>query len=114
MGLNVSEAEYNVLVHEAHADLGLEMDVVIQSDPNAARALASRRGLGKQRHVMTRYLWLQERVRCKHLQIVKIHTDDNCSDILTKSVSQGTLEKHMKSMGFFVVEASVFHKSSKV
>ena len=123
VGLNVSEAEYYALVHGAahglglrsyFADLGLEMDVVIQSDSNAARAFASRRGLGKQRHVMTRYLWLQERVRCKHLQIVKIHTDDNCSDILTKSVSHGTLEKHMKSMGFLVVEASVFHKSTKV
>ena len=123
VGLNVSEAEYYALVHGAahglglrsyFADLGLEMDVVIQSDSNAARAFASRRGLGKQRHVMTRYLWLQERVRCKHLQIVKIHTDDNCSDILTKSVSHGTLEKHMKSMGFLVVEASMFHKSTKV
>ena len=123
VGLNVSEAEYYALVHGAahglglrsyFADLGLDMDVIIQSDSNAARAFASRRGLGKQRHVMTCYLWLQERVRCKHLQIAKIHTDDNCSDILTKSVSQGTLEKHMKSMGFLVVEASVFHKSTKV
>ena len=109
VGLHVSGAEYYALVHGAahgldlrsyFADLGLEMDVVIQSDSNAARAFASRRGLGKQRHVMTRFLWLQERVRCKHPQIVKIRTDDKCSDILTKSVSQGTLEKHMKSMSW--------------
>ena len=123
VGLNVSEAEYHALVHGgAHglglrsyfADMGLEMDVLIQSDSNSAKALASRRGLGKQRHVMTPYLWLQERVRCKHLRICKIRTEDNCSDILTKSVSVGTLEKHMQTMGFLPVEASKFHKSVMV
>lgn len=123
VGLNVSEAEYYALCHGAahslglrsyFADLGLNMNIVIKSDSNSARSFASRRGLGKQRHVMCRYLWLQERVRCKHLVIAKIHTDDNCSDILTKSMSAGTLEKHMRAMGFLSVEASLFHKSTKV
>ena len=123
VGLNVSEAEFYALVHGgAHglglrsyfADLGLSMEVVIQSDSNAARAFASRRGLGKQRHVMTRYLWLQERVRCKHLSITKIRSEDNCSDILTKSMPASTLDRHMEAMGFLQVEASMFHKSTKV
>ena len=80
IGLNVSEAEYYALVHGAahglglrsyFADLGLPIDIVVQSDSNAAKAFASRRGLGKQRHVMTRYLWLQERVKCNHISLQK-------------------------------------------
>lgn len=120
IGLNVSEAEYYALVHGAahglglrsyFADLGLPMDIVVQSDSNAAKAFASRRGLGKQRHVMTRYLWLQERVKCNHISLQKISTDDNFSDILTKSVSAAVMQKHMESMSFTEVEASKFHKS---
>ena len=69
-GLNVSGCEYYGLTHgAAHglglrsymADLGFEMSLEILSDSSAARAFASRRGLGRQRHVQKRYLWLQER-----------------------------------------------------
>ena len=38
-------------------------------------------------------------------------TDDNFSDILTKSVSAAVMQKHMESMSFTEVEASKFHKS---
>ena len=65
-GLNVSEGEYCALTHgAAHglglrsymADLGFEMSLEILGDSSAARAFASRRGLGRQRHVQTRYLF---------------------------------------------------------
>ena len=120
VGLNVSEAEYYALVHGAahglglrsyFADLGLPMDVQVQSDSNAAKSFASRRGLGKQRHVMVRYSWLQERVKSNHVCVRKIRTDDNCSDVLTKSVSAFLMEKHLQSMGFVEVQKSEFHKS---
>ena len=64
-GLNVSECEYYALTHgAAHglglrsymSDLGFEMSLEILSDSSAAKAFASRRGLGRQRHVQTRYL----------------------------------------------------------
>ena len=83
-GLNVSECGYFALTHgAAHglglrsymADLGFEMSLEILSDSSAARAFASRRGLGRQRHVQTRYLWLQVRMAAAHLSIrnVKNH-----------------------------------------
>ena len=77
-GLNVSECEYYALTHgAAHglglkayvADPGFEMSLQMFSDSSAARAFASRRGLGRQRHVQTRYLWLQERVAAAHLTV---------------------------------------------
>ena len=50
VGLNVSERDFYALVHAAAYGLGL--------DSSSAKASASRRGLGKQRHVQTRYLWI--------------------------------------------------------
>ena len=76
--IDFSECEYHGLTHRAAhglglrsymADLGFEMSLEILSDSSAARALASRRGLGRQRHVQTRYLLLQERVAAGHLSI---------------------------------------------
>ena len=108
IGLNVSEAEYYALCHGgAHGlgmqayllDLGLNMEVVVQSDSSSAKSFASRRGLGKQRHVQTRFLWLQERVAANHLKIVKIKGGDNMSDILTKASTAPVPEKHAKTMG---------------
>ena len=98
-GLNVFECEYFGLTHgAAHglglrsymADLRFEMSLEILSESSAARAFASRRGLGRQRHVQTRYLWLQERVAAGHLSIQKVKTTHNIADI---SQSQQA-EKH--------------------
>ena len=58
--------------------------VVVESDSNSAKSLATRLGLGKQRHVQTRYLWLQERVAAHDLIISKIASGKNVADILTK------------------------------
>ena len=118
-GLNVSECEYYGPTHgAAHglglrscmADLGFEMSLEILSDCSAARAFASRRGLGRQRHVQTRYLWLQERVAAGHLSIQKIKTTHNIADILTKAASRETLERHKRTIGLRHVNA---HSSQK-
>ena len=107
--LNVSEAEYYASVHgSCHAfgiqsyfkDLGIDVDVVIESDSNAAKAFASRQGLGKQRHVQTRYLWIQNQVAMGAIKIVKVGTAHNYSDILTKVMPGVTIQKHMKTMGY--------------
>ena len=109
IGLNVSEAEFYALVHgSCHAlgiqsylrDLGINVDITIESDSNAAKAFASRQGLGKQRHVQTRYLWIHHQVAVSAMTITKIKTDHNVSDILTKVMPHGTIVKHMKTMGY--------------
>ena len=121
IGLNVSEAEFYALCHGgAHGlgmqaylrDLGLFLDVVVQSDSSSAKSFASRRGLGKQRHVQTRFLWIQERVASGHLTIKKIKGESNCSDILTKTVAAPTLRKHAASMGLRDAAYSTLQKTT--
>ena len=47
----------------------------------------ARRGLGKARHIQTRFLWLQERVAEKDLQVVSVATSVNVADLFTKSLT---------------------------
>lgn len=119
VGLNVAETEYYALCHgaahglglKAHLeDLNLPLRLILESDSNSARSFASRLGLGRQRHVQTRYLWLQDAVSAKRLDIKRVGTNSNVSDILTKPCDATTLEKHLKTLGVEVVSASRLHK----
>ena len=65
--LSKAEAEYYAAVTGAAesfgmqwmtADLGMSAQVRVWTDSNGAKAIASRRGLGKTRHVELKYLWL--------------------------------------------------------
>ena len=70
--LSSAEAEYyaivtgaaEVLAVQALAEeLGWKMSVRVHSDSFAAKAVASRPGLGKLRHIELKYLWVQELVQ---------------------------------------------------
>ena len=120
IGLNVAEAEFYALCHGgAHglgmksffADLGVTTSVDLCSDSSSAGSFASRKGLGRQRHVQTRYLWIQERVACKHFRVKKIRTERNTADMLTKSVGLQTIKKHLKTLGFALARPSRLQKT---
>ena len=66
-------------------DLGLDLPAE-ESDSNSAEGTVSRIGLGKARHIQTRYLWLQERVAMSHLKVVHVPGKSNRAGALTKSV----------------------------
>ena len=59
------------------SDLGIELPTVVESDSNSAKGTVSRIGLGKARHIQTRYLWLQERVSMGHLKVVHVPGKSN-------------------------------------
>ena len=91
--LSVGEAEYAAMVSGSAEglglksllkDLGWEMDVVIKTDSSTAQAVASRRGLGKLRHVEVKMLWVQDAVKAKRIKIVKVAGEKNVADHLTK------------------------------
>ena len=80
-------------------DLGLSWNLIILTDASAAIGVCRRRGLGKIRHLATADLWIQDKLRCKEFQLVKVAGVDNVSDIMTKFTDRSTLEKHLLSMG---------------
>ena len=78
--------------------------LTLKSDASAAIAIASRRGLGKVRHIEVCQLWLQEKARSGEVKVVKVGTDENVTDSLTKYVSNEILKKHMRATGQFARE----------
>ena len=66
------------------ADLGVTTQVRVWTDSNAAKAIASQRGLGKTRHVELRYLWLQEVTKSRRVKMRRIPSKQNLADHLTK------------------------------
>ena len=82
-------------------DLGWEMRVRLWVDSSAAKSIASRVGLGRVRHLEVKFLWLQQVVRDRRLEIRKVHGADNPANVLTKSKSAGEMilvmpARHMK------------------
>jgi len=106
IGLSSAEAEYYAMTKGAAYGLGIQslfrdwkidLEIELYCDSSSARSFAKRRGLGKQRHIDTRYLWLQERVALKHLKVLCVRTDENPADLFTKCLSRTVMDK-------FVVE----------
>jgi hypothetical protein len=81
-------------------DLGLEVEVQVNTDSSAARSISSRRAAGRARHVEVHELWVQERVRSGELSIIKVRGENNVADGLAKHVDRSNMEMHMERGGF--------------
>ena len=108
VGLSSGEAEFYALCRGAAtglglvsylADLGVNAMLRCHNDSSAARAVASRRGLGKLRHVHTRFLWLQSQVASKAVQLRCVRGPQNPADALTKPLTESELLRHCTKMG---------------
>ena len=65
-------------------DLGVRMPVRVWTDSSATMGICSRQGLGKLRHVDTRSLWVQQRVRDGSIELRKVRGEVNPADLFTK------------------------------
>jgi hypothetical protein len=110
IGLSSAEAEYYAMtkgaayafgIQSLYRDWQLELSITLFSDSSSAVAFAKRRGLGKNRHIATRYLWLQERVAMKNLKLAKVKTDENPADLFTKCLSQRVMIHHCQELQQF-------------
>ena len=71
----------------------------METDSTAAKSIASRRGLGKVRHMAVSYLWLQEQVNKQQLKIHKVPGARNLADLMTKYLSPGRTHELLSAMG---------------
>ena len=109
IALSSGEAEYYGVVKGASAllgalslakDLGLQMKGRVHTDSSAAKGIASRRGLGKTRHIDTQYLWVQERLQAGSFTIHKEATNDNVGDLFTKHLDQQKSSDFTSRLGY--------------
>ena len=104
VALSSGEAELYALIKTAaqtkgimsgYMDFGLKLDCIVHTDANAAMGIVHRLGLGRTRHIEVQYLWIQKQVYDRDLEVRKVGTHDNPADLLTKSLSQDVMEKHL-------------------
>jgi hypothetical protein len=82
---------------------GLPINLRLYTDSSSAMGTASKRGMGKIRHLEIGSLWLQQAVNDRKLVISKIDGKKNPPDILTKFVDNATLLRMLKLAGLFIV-----------
>ena len=76
-------------------DMGIDLGIKLHTDSSAAKAIATRRGLGKVKHLDTRTLWVQDQVARGVIQVKKVPGETNVADVLTKYLSASKLQALM-------------------
>ena len=106
------EAEYYAMVWAAAEGLGMraimgemgwEAEVRVWADSSAAKSIASRIGLGKVRHMEVKFLWLQEAVKARKVEVRKVAGSANPADVLTKPKSYRESAELLEDVGVRVV-----------
>ena len=69
-------------------DMGIELAIRVHTDATTGRAIVTRKGLGKVRHIAVNELWMQDQVASERVSIHKIKNKFNVADILTKYLSK--------------------------
>ena len=82
-------------------DMGFDLNLSVWTDAEAAKGLATKRGLANSsvRHMAVHYLWVQERVASGDLQLHKINGKLNPADLLTKYLGSEDIRKNMERFG---------------
>ena len=88
-------------------DLGWQVELKLFVDSSAAQAIASRKGLGKVRHLEVRHQWLQQAVKEQKVTLRKVEGKKNPSDLMTKGLAILDIEKMLGLMnGHFRTDIS--------
>ncbi|CAK0841766.1 unnamed protein product [Prorocentrum cordatum] len=75
---------------------GAAWSVTVGSDASAAIGISSRSGVGKTRHIATRWLWVQDAVREKQIILKKVPGETNIADLGTKALEPKRHQELMK------------------
>ena len=78
------------------ADISKVVKPRVRVDATASKAIASRRGVGRVRHLHTQVLWVQEAVARRELAIVEVLGVENPADMGTKHLAQREMHECLK------------------
>ena len=76
----------------------------MSTDASAAEGMASRKGLGKLRHIEVNQLWLQDKVGDGEIMISNIKGESTPADTLTKHVDGDMLKQRVIQAQLHVTE----------
>ena len=79
-------------------EVGEELELCLRGDSTASHGTLQRLGTGRIKHLQTRQLWLQERVKEGDVAIEKVPREVNWADLLTHSWTPCN-EKLFEDMG---------------
>ena len=80
-------------------EMGVKIGIRLKTDASTAKGIATRRGMGKVRHIEVNQLWLQEHVARANIKVEKIDGVKNIADQLIKYVTKEGISFHMNETG---------------
>ena len=109
VALSSGEAEYYGLTKAGCVGIGMKslygdfmidttMEVHLHTDSTAAKGIASRRGLGKLRHIEVQYFWLHDHFARKTFTLHKVLGTENPADLMTKYLPELMIIKCLMTM----------------
>jgi hypothetical protein len=94
----VDGAARGIMTQNMMKEINVPWSVQIGSDSSAAIAISSKSGVGKTRHIALRWLWVQDAVRSKQIQLKKVGGLNNVSDIGTKPLEPKRHQELLKQL----------------
>ena len=83
------------------------MDLRLHIDSTAALSLVHKTGLGKAKHIEMQHLWIQCAVEQGRFKALKVHTDINPADLMTKALHEERVLALMRLMAYRPVTATL-------
>jgi hypothetical protein len=117
IALSSAEAEYYAMVEASTRAIGMKSmllelgvsvcgPVCLLADSSAARSFASRKGVGRMRHMEVRHLWLQSEVSGQRVVLRRVAGEANPADLLTKYLGIRDVLKHLLFMNLHWISRS--------
>ena len=79
-------------------DIGRGSKVQVYADASAALGIASRKGIGKLRHLDTSILWIQQKELRNSVEFLKVDGVVNPADLMTKNLAAPTANVHKETL----------------
>ena len=109
-GLTVKHVLQEVLDAEKP---GMKIRMMIRTDSDAARAMLHRVGVGRVRHLATRYLWHQEALKNGSFEVERCASKENAADLGTKPLEAEAASVCMGFLGLGSREMKGFGKDER-
>ena len=77
----------------------MQVGIRLCADSSAAIGSWRQAGIGRERHLTTGELWVQERVRTGDVGLYKVPGAVNAADVLTKHLARDTCDRHLACLG---------------